>query len=172
MAYGIMTSLGWTCQSMDIKTAFLQSKQFNRLVYLNPPPEANVPSGYIWKLLKCVYGLTDASRSWYLTVKDELLKLRAESSKYDEAIFTWYYQNKLHGIITIHVDDFCFGGSKIFQTSVIDKLRKIFKVKSEDIAEFKYLGLEVKQNGGNIRLGQDEYVKKLKPIPIANNRNN
>ena len=171
IAYGIMNSQGWTSRSMDIKTAFLQSKQFDRLVYLEPPREANVPSGYIWKLLKCVYGLTDASRSWYLTIKDELLKLGAVSSKYDEAIFTWYCENKLHGIITIHVDDFCFGGSKIFQTSVIDKLHKIFKVKSEDIAEFKYVGLEVKQNGENIRLGQDEYVKKLKPIPIASKRN-
>ena len=29
----------------------------------------------------------------------------------------------------------------------------------------------MKQSGENIRLGQDEYVKKLKPIPIASKRN-
>ena len=109
-----MSSYGWTCRSMDIKTAFLQSKQIDRLVYLEPPHEAKVPPGYVWKLSKCVYGLTDASRSWYLTVKDELLKLGAVASKLDEAIFTWYCGDKLHGIMTTHVDDFCFAGSKIF----------------------------------------------------------
>ena len=44
---------------MDIKTAFLQSKQLDQPIYLLSK-EANVPPGYIWKLSKCVYGLTDA----------------------------------------------------------------------------------------------------------------
>ena len=87
IALGILSSYGWTCRSMVIKTAFLQSKQIDRLVYLEPPHEAKVP--------KCVYGLTDASRSWYLTVKGELLKLGAIASKLDEVIFTWYCGYKL-----------------------------------------------------------------------------
>ena len=63
IALSIMASKYRMCKSMDIKTAFLQSKKLDRLVYLDPPKEANVPPGYIWKLSKCVYGLTDASRS-------------------------------------------------------------------------------------------------------------
>ena len=58
---------------MDIKTAFLQSKELDWLVYLDPSKEANVPPGYIWKLSNCVYGLTDASRSWYLEVYKEVI---------------------------------------------------------------------------------------------------
>ena len=73
IALAIMSSSHWMCKSMDIK-AFLQSKELDRLVYLDPPKEADVPSGYIWKLSKCVHGLTDASRSWYLTLREELLK--------------------------------------------------------------------------------------------------
>ena len=56
-----MASHGWICKSMDIKTAFLQSKQLDQPIYLLPPKEANVSPGYSWKLSKCVYGLTDAS---------------------------------------------------------------------------------------------------------------
>ena len=168
---GIIASYGWTCRSMDIKTAFLQSKPIERVVFVDPPPEAKVPSGYIWKLLKCVYGLTDASRSWYLTVKAQLNKLGAVASKLDEAIYTWHFEGKLHGIIATHVDDFCFAGSKVFQASVIDKIYKIFKVKSEEVNEFRYLGLDVKKKGGEIILGQDEYMKKLKPIAIVNRHN-
>ena len=106
-------------------------------MYLDPPKEANVPPEYIWKLSKCVYGLTDTSRSWYLTRREELLKSGAVVSKYDQAIFTWYFGNKLHGIITTHVDEFCFAGLEIFQTRVMDRLFRLFKIKSEEVAEFQ-----------------------------------
>ena len=43
----IMASNHWMCKSMDIKTAFLLSKELDLLVYLDPPKEANVPPGYI-----------------------------------------------------------------------------------------------------------------------------
>ena len=48
---GIMTSHGWICKSIDIKTAFLQSKQLDWQIYLLPPKEANVSPGYIWNYL-------------------------------------------------------------------------------------------------------------------------
>ena len=167
---GIVASCGWTCKSMDIKTAFLQSKQLDRPVYLSPPKEASVPPGHIWKLSKCVYGLTDASRSWYLTLREKLIELGATVSKYDQAIFTWYNKDKLQGVIATHVDDFCFAGSDTFEAQVINNLRTLFKVRSEAIGDFRYVGLEIKTNGKSIRLGQDEYVKELKHIPMQNGR--
>lgn len=171
IALAIMAANQWMCKSMDIKTAFLQSKQLDRLVYLDPPKEANVPQGHIWKLSKCVYGLTDASRSWDLTLKEELMKSGAIASKYDQAIFTWHFGNKLQGIIAAHVDDFCFAGSEIFQSRVIDRLRHVFAVKTEETAEFQYIGLDIKKNNENIKLGQNEYVKKLKYILVEADRN-
>ncbi len=107
---GVMSAKDWVCKSMDIKTAFLQSKKLDRPIYLLPPKEANVPTGYIWKLSKCVYGLTDTSRSWYLTLRDEQVKLGVTPSKYDQAIFTWHCKNKLQGQIAKHVEDFCLDG--------------------------------------------------------------
>ena len=71
----------------------------------------NAP-GYIWKLtIKCVYGLTDASKSWYLTLKEELIKSDAVASKYYQTIFIWYFGNQLQGIIADDVED---AGSDIF----------------------------------------------------------
>ena len=161
IALVIMASNHWMCKSMDIKTTFLQSKELDQLVYLDPPKEANVPPGYIWKLSKCVYGLTDASRSWYLTLLEELLKSGAVVSKYDQAIFTWYFGNKLHDIIATHVNDFCFAGSEIFQTRVMDKLCRLFNIKSEEVAEFQYIVLNIKKNRDNVKLEQIEYKKDL-----------
>ena len=52
----------WSLNSLDIKTAFLQGKVFDGDAFVIPPSEASVEQGKIWKLNKCVYSLTDASR--------------------------------------------------------------------------------------------------------------
>ena len=51
----------WKLKSIDIKTAFLQGEVIGRNVYLRPPTEAKCTKQHIWKLKKCVYGLSDAS---------------------------------------------------------------------------------------------------------------
>ena len=43
----------------------------------------------LWRLKKAIYGLNHATKVWYLKVKDELGKMGAIKSKYDEAIFYW-----------------------------------------------------------------------------------
>ena len=46
-----------------------------------------------------------------MTVKEELLNTGAEMSKFDEALFIWRNEGKLHGLIGCHIDDFIYGGS-------------------------------------------------------------
>ena len=46
---------------IDIRAAFLQSKPQDREVFLEPPSDLIKP-GLIWKLIKLLYGLDDASR--------------------------------------------------------------------------------------------------------------
>ena len=98
-------------------------------------------------------------------MKDELIRLGAEVLKYDEAIFTWNLNGKLHGIISTQAD-FLWGGSEVFQVSVIDKIRSKFVVKSEDVVKFKYLGLDLKQSSQYIMLNQDLYVHKIDYLPV------
>ena len=52
--------------SIDIKTAFLQGKDLECTVYVRPPKEAQ--TNKIWQLHKCVYGLANVSRYWYLKI--------------------------------------------------------------------------------------------------------
>merc|ERR1712236_51225 len=60
--------------SMDIRAAFLQAKTLDREVFVRPPKDQE-KEGKIWKLLKPLYGLDDASRKFYLIVKETLQKL-------------------------------------------------------------------------------------------------
>ena len=67
--------------SINIKLAFFT----NRQVYLKPPKDF-AQEGKVWLLKKTVYGLTDMSESWYIGVKEELLKLNVKVSKYDPCV--------------------------------------------------------------------------------------
>ena len=71
----ICSAMEWKEQSIDAKSAFLQSDGIGRDIYLIPPTEAKSYKTVLWKLDKCVYGLNDAARKWYLTVKTFLLKI-------------------------------------------------------------------------------------------------
>ena len=161
----IAASNKWKGSSIDIKAAFLQGAYLERDVFLRPPPEAHSDEE-IWHLKKCVYGLNDASRYWYMRVRQELFKLNMKSSKYDKAIFNWYDQGELSGIITSHVDDFFWCGTESFKSNVIDNLRDIFEFGEEHSDFFKYIGLYIQQQeNGKIILNQNEEIEQLE-IPL------
>ena len=65
---------------------------------MKPPKEAQA-AGKLWLLKKAVYGLSDASRVWYLRVVDELLAMGVEMSKFDKAMFIWRPQGRTEGFL-------------------------------------------------------------------------
>ena len=121
------------------------------------------------QLHKAVYGLGDASRVWYFTVKECLLNLDCSQVKSDPAIFYWYTQNKLHGIFVMHVDDFLYGGTKEFHNWVIDNVRNQFKIGSHETGAFTYVGLNIQQTDDGIIMNQKSYIKSVQPIQVQKN---
>ena len=73
------------------KISFFTRKR-NRVIYLTPPPKFE-EKYIVWKLNTCIYGLSDASRKWYLRVKEELDKLGVKFSCFELALFFWYFKN-------------------------------------------------------------------------------
>ena len=71
----IAASMKWVIKTTDIKSAFLQGKELDREVYLRPPVESHTPSNIIWKLKHGLYCLKDGARQFFVSVKEELLKL-------------------------------------------------------------------------------------------------
>ena len=55
-----------------------------------------------------------ASRKWYNKVKSFLLSLNLKMSKGDLSTFYYYKNDKLSGIVAIHVDDFLWAGDVSF----------------------------------------------------------
>jgi len=165
----IMVQNGWKPCSMDIKTAFLQGYPLSRDIYIKPPKEAHQDES-VWKLNKCVYGLTDASLYWYTKVRKVLVDLEAKISKLDPAVFYWCDNGSVQGILACHVDDFIWAGTHDFANNVMAEIRNTFHVGKEDTKAFKYVGLEISQVGENITLEQQDYAKGLSAIDVDKHR--
>ena len=73
MVVSICASMGWISGKLDVKTAFLRSDGLLREVHVQPPSEAREEEGWVWRLKKAVYGLGDAPREWFQTVKKYLI---------------------------------------------------------------------------------------------------
>ena len=158
-------TFGYKLNAIDIKAAFLQGKPISRTLYVKPPKEAQA-AGKLWLLKKAVYGLSDASRVWYLRVVDELLAMGVEMSKFDKAMFIWRPQGRTEGFLCVHVDDFLWCGSEHFQERIIGGLKNVFKISKENKSAFRYLGLDLTQSNGLLCVDQSAYVETISPIEL------
>ncbi len=151
---------GWDICTTDISSAFLQGNQMDRLVFIQPPKEANL-TGKLWKLNKCLYGLKDASRKWYFKVLDKLEKLGFQKSFCDTGVFYLIKENKLIGFVALHVDDFLHGGNEYFNKKIMPQLMEDFKVGKSEAREFLYTGIRIRQYDDHIKADQDKYTKNV-----------
>ena len=156
----IAVAMKWVVQSTDIKSAFLQGMPLSREVYIKPPKEALISDDMVWKLKKCLYGLNDAARQFYDSVRAELLRLGCKTSQLDPSLF--FYQNDsgiLQGVIVSHIDDFLHAGSQIFYDNIMDPLCQRFKVGSHHSESFKYVGYQINQQSNGVRINQEKYIE-------------
>ena len=127
-------------------------------------------SDKIWRLRRCIYGLNDAPRYWYKRVSEVLLKLGAVVSAYDNALYLWFDNDKLMGMLVSHVDDFAFCGNSKFHNSVIKELKTTFQISAHEAGTFKYLGLSVSQDSSGVLVHQDSYIPSITPVSIHKER--
>ena len=166
LVFCAIASKKWLINSIDVKTAFLQGSPIDREIYIRPPPEAN--TNKIWKLLKCVYGLNDASRKWYLRLREELIKLGSSPSKLDQGIFMFFNKNnQLYGIITVWVDDVIWAGTSHFSQNIIQKLKQTFSFGEESTNAFTYIGIHIFQTDKEIYIDQNNYINSIEYIKIS-----
>jgi hypothetical protein len=177
LALAICAMMGWSPNSIDIKTAFLQGEPIQREVYLRPPREAGEPPNILWRLLKSVYGLIDSPERWFAKVKSVLVgELGGKQCTLDPAVFVWYTKDgSLSGIISAHVDDFYWGGGDEF-LAIVSGIGESVTVGSKESGNFMYSGMRVSQGerGGEdgtpktktICLDLNEYIKNLKSVEI------
>ena len=109
----------WMIQSIDIKSVFLQSHSIDREIFVKTPKEVDESPNKVWKLNTTIYGLTDASRSWHISIKNKLL---VSASKSDPSVFVWRNEDNLEGVMCVHVHEFLLGGCQLFIKNIAERL--------------------------------------------------
>ena len=144
----------------------------NRILSTSKPHSfKEAQTNKLWKLTKCIYGLAEARRCWYLRLKEELLKLNVTVSKYYPGLFYYIKDGKLQGLIECFVDNILWGATDEFKADVIDCLGQIFTIGSTFSQTFTYLGIEIHRNNNkSITIDQNNYAKAIQPTLLTSNQ--
>ena len=87
----IIANDGWTIETIDIKAAFLRSRDMKGDVFVMPTVRGK-NRRVVWKLKKTVYVLDEAFLERYFSVKEQLLRNGCKQSCLDKALFRGYNQ--------------------------------------------------------------------------------
>ena len=131
IAFAVIANEGWKCEIIDIKAVFLQGRRIERDVFVKPPREVR-EEGTVWKLEKAAYGLDDASRHWYFSVREDLISFDCKQSEIDKALFRWYQHDQLKrhlsdacGMISCLQEQISFSGMSLIRLQISTKLENI-----------------------------------------------
>lgn len=80
-----MCRYGWKCQTLNIKTVYLQGNSLKKIVYIRSPKEAKTDK--IWTLRKPVFGLKDAVKVWYNKAVKIMKELVGKRCSLDSTLF-------------------------------------------------------------------------------------
>merc|ERR1711867_97680 len=149
--------------SIDIRAAFLQVKTLDREVYVKPPQDQE-KEGIIWKLLKPLYGLDDASRKFYLKVRETLRNFDLNTLPGEDAVYYQHINGNLIGMLLSHVDDFTITGTNKFVNRIVEGLKKIFTISKIEENNFRFRGLDVKTTEEGIEISMEDYANSIKEI--------
>ena len=158
----------WTVVGSDVRSAFLQADEVSREIFVEPPPERK-KDGIVWKLLKPCYGLKDASRLWFDSASKYLHSLGMKESMTDSCLFYYHKNDKLQGLLLLHVDDMLSCGSSLFEKDIMINLRKKYTFGKISKNNFEYTGIFIFQNDKKeIFLNQNAFSKNMPLFSYTN----
>ena len=162
----------WEIKSLDVRAAFLQSNDIDRIVLMKPPKEFRKDGDIVWKIKKPIYGLNDGARKWFITMKKKLSNCGCTSLKLDPSVYVFHHGGKLSGFLVVHVDDILVGGDHNFQQNVLNSVCSDFKLSTMKSKQFKYIGWDINQKHDHIEVDQIAYQNGIEPIELTPARRN
>ena len=119
--------------------------------YMRYPPGYVSPSGLdgVWRLLKSLYGLKQASLIWYKLLRKVLEALGLLRSEFDHAVFVYkrpWGGEAVHCLLAMHVDDGMAGSTSMqFLIFIKGEIKKAFGIK--DLGPLRnFLGVQFERS--------------------------
>lgn len=150
-------------QQMDVCTAFLYGALDEELYMHRPEGYEDLAHPYkVLKLLKCIYGLKQSGRVWYITMHLYLLSIKFVQSNADTNVYK-LTQGSSIVLLALYVDDVIFATNDQKLLSVVkEQLSSRFDMK--DIGELKFcLGIQLLRvrDKGLIVIHQYKYINEI-----------
>ncbi|CAN6469819.1 unnamed protein product [Victoria cruziana] len=149
---------GWSLSQLDVKNAFLHG-ELKEEVYMEQPPgyTEHDSSKWVCKLRRSLYGLKQASRSWFESFSTEIKQHGFNRSILDHFMFIFKNSSTTTWVL-IYVDDIIITEN---DTAHIDWVKAMLmtKFKMKDLGPLRYfLGIEVDYKDSTLTLSQHKYV--------------
>ena len=153
----------WTMKQLDVTTAFLIPKlPEDEIIWMEAPPGVRVEPGQALRLLRTLYGLSQASRSFNKHIDANLRNIGLEPASADACLYTFKIEGRLVAILGLYVDDCLMGGEPEVCKKLVDALTAIYNMTVEDKPEFM-LGIAIDHDikAGTLRLSQEAYCNRM-----------
>jgi hypothetical protein len=153
----IATIKGWCLLQFDVNNAFLHG-DLKEEIYTRMPPGYSVGgTNQVYKLLKSLYGLKQASCQWYSKFSLSLIAFGFTQFKADYSLFT-KVDNSSFTALLVYVDDIIVTGNC---SSSLESLKSFlhnqFKIKDLGCLSY-FLDLKVARSSKGIHLCQRKYA--------------
>ena len=159
----IAAALDYEIWQMDVKTAFLNGNLDERIYMAQP--DGFVEEGQetkVCELLKSIYGLKQASRSWNIRFDETVKSFGFEQSIDEPCVYKLIHEGKVVFLV-LYVDDILLIGNDVGKLSEVKVwLAKQFDMK--DLGEAAYiLGIQIFRDRKNrtLSLSQASYINKV-----------
>ena len=157
---------GLEIEQMDVSTAFLYAV-IHETVYVKAFPgreQFNPRTGkaYVYRLLKALYGLHQASREWFITLTSFLVEKGFSACISDPCVYYRIdHKNRKLEIVLIYVDDLMIlTNNSTLMTGLKDLFKSRFEMKDMGPAKW-LLGISMEKYGDGIYLGQPAYAQEI-----------
>ena len=142
----LISSFQWVLQLGDIKGAFLEAgplpAEFRPLLARQPAGGIpGVPPDAILEVTGNVYGQNDAPLAWHRTFHEEACKIGWEQSRFDPCLYFLREDDKLTGIMGVHVDDTALGGTGKKFTDAVAALKARFPYRKWRLGQGSFVEL-------------------------------
>nr|GAT43152.1 predicted protein [Mycena chlorophos] len=146
-------------ESVDISSAFLNG-EINSKVYMRQPEGfVERDSSWVWKLIKSIYGLKQASRIWHKKLDETLRGLGFQRVSCEHSVWVWK-RGEDRVIVPVFVDDITIASKNQPAVAKLkNDLKSAFKLRDLGPTSF-LLGVEVIRDRPNrtLSLSQRQYT--------------